>query len=152
MKEAKSTPQFCALIADDQAPMRTIVRTILRSLGVKHIVEVSDGAQALVELEFRNTKFPTKKPATSAYDSQPKKRVNLVVCDWNMPELTGLQLLECVRRNEELKRLPFIMLTAQDSEKEIVSAIQLGVTDYITKPFPAKVLETKVMAILDRLR
>jgi two-component system chemotaxis response regulator CheY len=112
------------LIVDDFATMRRILRNILKEIGFTNITEVEDGKTALKEL--KNDSF------------------DLVLCDWNMPEMTGLEVLEKVRSDDQLKDLPFVMVTAEAQKQNIVAAVKAGVTNYIIKPLTAETVNDKL--------
>ena len=112
------------LIVDDFATMRRILRNILKEMGFTNITEVEDGKTALKEL--KNDSF------------------DLILCDWNMPEMTGLEVLEKVRSDDQLKDLPFIMVTAEAQKQNIVAAVKAGVTNYIIKPLTAETVNDKL--------
>ena len=116
------------LVVDDYATMRRIVRNLLTQIGFTNIEEAADGAEALAKLR-----------------ASP---VGLVISDWNMEPMTGLQLLKEVRADARLKNTPFIMVTAESKTENVVSAKQAGVNNYIVKPFNAETLKTKISAVL----
>ena len=118
------------LVVDDFATMRRIVSNLLREAGFKHLVEAEDGAEALRKLEAGNFQF--------------------VVSDWNMPKMTGLELLKSVRSSESLKHLPFLMVTAEARKENIVEAAHAGADGYIVKPFTGATLREKIEAIYTR--
>lgn len=118
------------LIVDDFATMRRIIRNILRELDFKDIVEAENGTAAVRILE--------------------SQKVDLVISDWNMPKMTGLELLKWVRANEKARDLPFLMVTAEAQKENIVEAIKAGVNNYIVKPFTAAVLSEKLEKILPK--
>lgn len=115
------------LIVDDFATMRKILRNQLGQLGFKNLDEADDGETALPKIRAGGFDF--------------------VVCDWNMPRMSGLDLLKAIRADEETKGLPFLMVTAEALKENIVAAIQAGVSDYVVKPFTAIVLEEKITKI-----
>jgi len=116
------------LIVDDFATMRRIIRNLLRQLGYSSIEEAEDGVVALRKLESQEFDF--------------------IICDWNMPNMTGIELLREVRGNDALKELPFLMVTAEAIKENIIEAVKAGVSNYIVKPFTADVLQSKIEAIL----
>ena len=116
------------LIVDDVDEMRKILKTILHEFGFGRILEAENGAEAL--------------------EIMKDEPINLAVVDWNMPEMSGLELLQEVRRHPALKPLPFLMVTSEADRDKVVSAIAAGVSDYIVKPFSRGVLEAKIDAIL----
>lgn len=112
------------LVVDDFSTMRRIVKGILKRLGYREIDEAEDGQMALKRLK--------------------ETRYQLIICDWNMPVMTGLDLLKAVRSDEELKEIPFLMVTAEAKKENILEAIQAGVSNYIVKPFTEEVLSKKL--------
>jgi two-component system chemotaxis response regulator CheY len=116
------------LIVDDYKTMLRIVRNLLRQLGFANVDEASDGATALQKL--RRDDF------------------GLVISDWNMEPMTGLQLLKEVRADEKLRKTPFIMVTAESKTENVVAAKKAGVNNYIVKPFNASTLKGKMETVL----
>lgn len=116
------------LVVDDFATMRRIVKNILRELDFKDILEAENGAAAIKILESQD--------------------IDLIVSDWNMPKMTGLELLKWVRANEKTKDLPFLMVTAEAQKENVVEAVKAKVSNYIVKPFTAAVLAEKLAKIL----
>jgi two-component system chemotaxis response regulator CheY len=119
------------LVVDDFATMRKVVRNLLKQIGYENIVEAEDGVNA-----FRILK---------------SQKVDMVVSDWNMPNMTGLELLKAVRADEELKSTPFLMVTAEALQENVIAAIKAGVNNYIVKPFTADMLNEKIKKILDKI-
>jgi two-component system chemotaxis response regulator CheY len=133
------------LIVEDKKEMRKIIRTILSHIGVKHMYEAVDGQQAWNFLQTSNKRDPEN---PKALDNKPKSEVvSLVICDWNMPYLSGIELLSKIRDDFELKQLPFLMITSENDKEHVVNALSKQVTGYIVKPFPAKLLEEKINEI-----
>lgn len=118
------------LLVDDFATMRKIVRNILGQLGIKNVDEADDGSTALPKLK--------------------QNKYDIVISDWNMPKMTGLDLLKAVRADENLKSLPFLMVTAEALKDNIVAAAQAGISDYVVKPFTAATLEEKLKKIFSK--
>ena len=116
------------LVVDDYATMRRIVRNLLNQLGFQNISEAGDGGEALQKLRA--------------------KAPGLVISDWNMEPMTGLQLLKECRTDEKLKALPFIMVTAESKTENVIAAKQAGVNNYIVKPFNAETLKTKMQSVI----
>lgn len=116
------------LIVDDYKTMLRIISNLLKQLGFKNIEEATDGSEALRKLREGN--------------------FNLVISDWNMAPMTGLQLLKEVRADAKLKPLPFIMVTAESKTENVVEAKTAGVSNYIVKPFNAETLKMKLTAVL----
>jgi len=112
------------LIVDDMSTMRRIIKNALRQLGFQNLEEAEDGKVAFNKLK----QWP----------------VDLVITDWNMPNMDGLGLLKAVRAEPTLRMLPVLMVTAQASQKCVLEAIQAGATNYIVKPFTADTLKKKI--------
>lgn len=121
----KNTP---ILVVDDYATMLRIIRSLLRQLGFTDVEEATDGTSALAKLRQR--------------------RFGLVISDWNMQPVSGLDLLREVRGDPELAHLPFIMITVQNRTESVVAAKEAGVTSYIVKPFDAETLRSKIASAL----
>ena len=115
------------LVVDDFSTMRRIVRNILKQLGYSNVIEADDGSTAL--------------------DTLKKERIDFIVSDWNMPKMTGLELLKQVRGDDSLKSIPFLMVTAEAKKENITDALQNGVSNYIVKPFTAETLKEKIEKI-----
>ncbi len=116
------------LIVDDYKTMLRIIRNLLKQLGFNNVDEATDGSAALHKLR--------------------DKSYSLVISDWNMEPMTGIQLLREVRADAKLKDLPFIMITAESKTENVVAAKAAGVSNYIVKPFNAATLKTKLTTIL----
>lgn len=119
------------LVVDDFATMRKVVRNLLKQVGYENIVEAEDGVTALKALK--------------------SQKVDLIISDWNMPNMTGLELLKAVRADEDLKTTPFLMVTAEALQDNVIAAVKAGVSNYIVKPFTAEVLNEKIRKILEKL-
>ena len=128
-----SNPDIRILVVDDFSTMRRIVITLLKQCGYKNFTECEDGQQALTTL---------------------KKQGNFefVVSDWNMPNMTGLELLKSVRADAQLKHLPFLMVTAEAEKENIIEAVKSGVSNYVVKPFTAQTLQEKLNKIFPENR
>jgi two-component system chemotaxis response regulator CheY len=116
------------LIVDDYKTMLRIIRNLLKQINFNNVEEASDGTEALQKL--RSGQF------------------GLVISDWNMEPMTGLQLLQEVRADARLKPTPFIMVTAESKAENIVAAKEAGVSNYIVKPFNAETLQSKIEKVL----
>ncbi len=116
------------LIVDDYKTMLRIIRNLLRQLGFENVEEATDGSAALHKLR--------------------EAPYGLVISDWNMEPMTGLQLLREVRADSQLKALPFIMITAESKKENVVTAKEAGVSNYIVKPFNAATLKSKIEAVI----
>lgn len=116
------------LIVDDYKTMLRIVRNLLKQLGFGNVDEATDGSMALQLMRGGN--------------------YGLVISDWNMEPMTGLQLLREVRADARLKATPFIMVTAESKSENVIAAKQAGVSNYIVKPFNAETLKQKIVSVL----
>lgn len=112
------------LVVDDMSTMRRIVKNVLRQIGFSDIVEAENGQDALTKLKAGG--------------------FGLVVSDWNMPVMQGIELLRAVRADAELKTLSFLMVTAEAQKENLIEAVQAGVSNYVVKPFTAEVLQGKL--------
>lgn len=119
------------LIVDDFATMRRIVKNLLRELGFNNTVEADDGKTALPKLQEGGFDF--------------------LVTDWNMPGMTGIDLLKAVRADSKLSNLPVLMVTAEAKREQIIIAAQAGVNGYVIKPFTAATLKEKIEKIFERI-
>ena len=115
------------LVVDDFSTMRRIVKNTLRQIGFTNIEEAEDGQKA--------------------YDRLILEKFDFVVSDWNMPNMTGIDLLRKVRATPQIKDIPFLMVTAEAKQENIVEAIKAGVSNYIVKPFTVATLDEKVKKI-----
>ena len=118
------------LIVDDFATMRRIIKNILRQIGFTNIVEADDG--------------------TTAWDVLNKDNIEFIISDWNMPQMSGIELLRKVRASEEFGDLPFLMVTAEAQQENIIEAVQAKVSNYIVKPFTPDTLGQKIDKIFDK--
>ena len=119
------------LIVDDFSTMRRIIKNLLRDLGFNNTTEADDGQTALPVLQTQ--------------------KIDFLVTDWNMPGMTGLDLLKAVRADEKLKDLPVLLVTAESKREQIIEAAQAGVNGYIVKPFTAATLKEKIEKIFERI-
>lgn len=119
------------LVVDDFSTMRRIIKNLLRDLGFTNTHEADDGNTALPQLQTGNFDF--------------------LVTDWNMPGMTGIELLKAVRADPNLVKLPVLMVTAESKREQIVEAAQAGVNGYVVKPFTAVTLEEKISKIFERV-
>jgi two-component system chemotaxis response regulator CheY len=116
------------LIVDDYKTMLRIIRNLLKQIDFENVEEASDGNEALAKLRGGN--------------------FGLIISDWNMEPMTGLQLLQHVRADPKLKTKPFIMVTAESKTENVIVAKQAGVSNYIVKPFNAETLRSKIQKVL----
>lgn len=122
------------LVVDDMATMRKIIKNMLNKIGFTNIVEADDGATALPQVD-------------SAIElGEP---FEFVISDWNMPHMSGLDFLKKLRSREDTKKLPFLMITAEAEQSNVVTAVQAGVSNYIVKPFSAQTLKEKIDKIFN---
>ncbi len=116
------------LIVDDYKTMLRIIRNLLKQLDFTNVDDATDGTVALEKLH--------------------EKKYNLIISDWNMEPMTGIQLLKEVRSDNELRKMPFIMITAESKTENVVIAKEAGVSNYIVKPFNAATLKSKLVGVL----
>ncbi len=117
------------LIVDDMRSMRSIVKQVLTDMGFKNLQEAGDGSEALSVLRAKN--------------------VDLVICDVEMPKMSGIELLDEVEKDEELNQIPFIMLTALNNRDKVIEILEHKVTDFVLKPINPQMLEQRVQAFLN---
>ncbi len=120
-------PSMKILVVDDMVTMRRIVKNVLKQLGFSNIEEAENGQDGLQKL--RAGQF------------------NFVVSDWNMPVMTGIDMLRAIRADEKLKAIPVLMVTAEAQQSNLVEAVQAGVSNYIIKPFTAETMQEKLAKI-----
>jgi two-component system, chemotaxis family, chemotaxis protein CheY len=117
-------PSMKIMVVDDMSTMRRIVKNLLKQLGFANVDEAENGQEALIKL--RADKF------------------GFVVSDWNMPVMSGIELLRAIRADEGLKAIPVLMVTAEAQKENIIEAVQAGVSNYVVKPFTAEALQEKI--------
>jgi two-component system chemotaxis response regulator CheY len=120
-------PNMKILVVDDMVTMRRIVKNILKQLGFANVDEAENGQEALQKLRGDTYGF--------------------VVSDWNMPVMTGIDLLRAIRADETLKAIPVLMVTAEAQQSNLIEAVQAGVSNYIVKPFTAETMQEKIAKI-----
>jgi two-component system chemotaxis response regulator CheY len=120
------------LVVDDFSTMRRIVRNLLKELGFTDVQEAEDGVDALSKLRGGDFDF--------------------VVSDWNMPNMTGIDLLRAIRADPSLKHLPVLMVTAEAKRENIIEAAQAGASGYVVKPFTAGTLDEKLNKIFQTMK
>jgi two-component system chemotaxis response regulator CheY len=120
-------PNIKILVVDDMSTMRRIVKNIMKQLGFANVEEAENGEEALIKLRAESFGF--------------------IISDWNMPVMTGIELLRAVRADDKLKAIPLLMVTAEAQKENLIEAIQAGVSNYIVKPFTAEVLQEKMNKI-----
>jgi two-component system chemotaxis response regulator CheY len=119
------------LIVDDFSTMRRIIKNLLRDLGFTNTIEADDGQSALPLLKAGSIDF--------------------LITDWNMPGMSGIDLLKTVREDPNIKQIPVLMVTAEAKREQIIAAAQAGVNGYVVKPFTATVLKEKIDKIFERI-
>lgn len=117
-------PNMKILVVDDMVTMRKIVKNILKQLGFANVDEAENGQEALQKLRSGTFGF--------------------VVSDWNMPVMTGIDMLRAIRADEQLKAIPVLMVTAEAQQSNLIEAVQAGVSNYIVKPFTAETMQEKI--------
>ena len=117
------------LIVEDFSTMRRILKNIFKQLGYNQILEADDG--------------------TTALEMLPNQKIDLIVSDWNMPKMSGLDLLKAVRADDAFKDIPFLMVTAEAQKENIIDAVEAGVSNYIVKPFTAEQISEKLEKIFN---
>lgn len=115
------------LVVDDFATMRRIIKNVLKQIGFTNISEADDGKSALKVLT--------------------DETFDLILCDWNMPEMSGIELLGKMKSDDQLKGIPFVMITAETKKDNIIAAVKAGVSNYIVKPFTAEIVEEKLKKV-----
>lgn len=118
------------LVVDDFKTMRKIIRNCLGQLGFKNVKEAPDGKEALQMLR------------------EPGSSFGLIISDWNMPSMPGIELLREVRADNNLKKIPFVMVTAEGQKENILDAAKAGVSQYVIKPFTPEILQEKLLSVL----
>ena len=119
------------LVVDDYQTMVRIICNLLKQIGYENVDTASNGAQALERIG--------------------EKQYGLIISDWNMQPMTGIQLLQQVRGSQDLKHIPFIMVTAENKRENVIAAKEAGVSNYIVKPFTVETLKTKLASVLGAL-
>jgi len=112
------------LVVDDFSTMRKIIKNILRQLGFNNVTEADDG--------------------TTGWETLNRDNIDFIISDWNMPQMTGIELLRKVRSSEEYASTPFLMVTAEAQQENIIEAVQAKVSNYIVKPFTPETLGQKI--------
>ncbi|WP_027857823.1 chemotaxis response regulator CheY [Marinobacterium jannaschii] len=119
------------LVVDDFSTMRRIIKNLLRDLGLTNVIEADDGQTALPILKQGGVEF--------------------LITDWNMPGMTGIELIGHVRSDPNMSHIPILMVTAEAKREQIIAAAQAGVNGYVVKPFTAAVLKEKIDKIFERI-
>lgn len=116
------------MVVDDFSTMRRIITSILREIGFKNIIEADNGM--------------------TAWELLQKNKIDFIVSDWNMPKMSGLELLKKVRSDSNFADIPFIMVTAETQKENIIEAVEARVSNYIIKPFTPATLQAKISKII----
>jgi two-component system chemotaxis response regulator CheY len=119
---------YPVLVVDDFSTMRRIIKTALKQMGIEDITEAEDGKMALQKLKLKDFR--------------------LIISDWNMPNMMGIDFLRRVRADDKYKHIPFLMVTAEARKDNVLEAAKAGVSNYITKPFTAEDLQKKIELII----
>ncbi|MBF0205557.1 MAG: response regulator [Oligoflexia bacterium] len=122
-------PNMKVLVVDDMSTMRKIIKNMLLQLGFKNILEAEDGRKGFEVIE-------------SAH--KMGEPVEFIMSDWNMPEVNGLDFLKLLKDSEAHKEIPFLMITAEAEQGNVMTAVKAGVDNFIVKPFSAQVLKEKI--------
>lgn len=123
------------LVVDDMSTMRKIIKNMLGQIGFTNIQEADDGTTAWTKITEATT------------NGEP---FEFIVSDWNMPQMSGLDLLKNIRESDDYKSLPFLMITAEAEQGNVVIAVKAGVSNFIVKPFSAQVLKEKIDKIFNK--
>ena len=124
-------PNTRFLVVDDMATMRRIIRSVLNQLGYQNIDEAEDGKVALQKLK--------------------QQKYDFVITDWNMPNMTGIELVQAIRKDPAIKHLPVLMVTAEGKKENVIMALKAGVNNYIVKPFTPATLKQKLEQIWNQI-
>jgi two-component system chemotaxis response regulator CheY len=119
------------LVVDDFATMRKVLKNLLKEAGYENIAEAEDGVVALHIMKTQ--------------------KIDFVISDWNMPNMTGIDLLRAVRADCDLAKMPFLMVTAEALQDNVIEAVKAGVNNYIVKPFTADILNEKITKIVEKI-
>ncbi len=123
------------LVVDDFSTMRKIIKKVLDEIGYKNVVEAVDGRNAL---EVIANSFKTGEP------------VQFIISDWNMPNMQGIELLRACKENPQYKTVPFMLVTAESEQAQIIEAAKAGVSEYVVKPFNAATLKAKIERVYNK--
>ncbi len=116
------------LVVDDSPTMRRIVINALKVFGIEDVVQAEDGQDGMNKLK--------------------SEKIDFIITDWNMPNMTGLELIKAVRSDEELKNIPILMVTTRGLKQDIIEALKAKANNYVVKPFTPQVLKEKIAAVL----
>jgi two-component system, chemotaxis family, chemotaxis protein CheY len=124
------------LLVDDMEPLRRVVRSMLKELGYKEVEEAASAYEAIQALERI---------------AMTGRNIDIILSDWQMPGMSGMEFLEFVRATESLKNIPFVMITAEGHREQILAAIQAGVSSYLVKPFSLAQFHDKLKGVWIKL-
>lgn len=119
------------LVVDDMDSMLGLISATLRTLGAEKIVSEYNGL--------------------NAWNTINKGHIDLIICDWDMPQMTGIELLRLIKESDKYKHIPFLLLTASTEKERVLEAVEAGVSDYLAKPFTPKDLEYRVIKLLRKV-
>jgi two-component system, chemotaxis family, chemotaxis protein CheY len=125
------------LVVDDFATMRKIVKKVLDELGYKNVVEAVDGKNALDQLKDHASR------------NEP---IQFVISDWNMPNMAGIDLLKACKADPAFSSIPFMLVTAESEQTQIIEAAKAGVSEYVIKPFDAATLKIKIEKVFNKVQ
>jgi len=128
----KTLQMVNVLVVDDMESIRSLVNSCLKEIGVKQVCISHNGDDAWKKLQ--NT------------------RIDIIICDWDMPKVSGLDLLKLIRGSDKHSHIPFLMLTATTEKESVVNALEVGVSDYLSKPFQPKELEYRFIKLLRKVK
>lgn len=123
------------LLVDDFEIIRTNIREALARIEVKSVLEAKDGVEALELLRKEYSEG---------------RQVDLIFCDWNMPNMTGIDLLRTCKQDDKIKQIPFIMVTSESEKGAVLEALKLGAMDYVVKPFSMNTIEKKIQKLMEK--
>lgn len=118
------------IFVDDSPTMRRIIMNSLKKIGFSNIIDAENGLDALEKMEGQE--------------------IDLVLTDWNMPEMNGEQFVKELRNNEKYKKLPILMITTRGMKEDVITAVKLGVNGYVVKPFTPEILRGKITAVVSK--
>ena len=118
------------LVVDDQPLTRTMLKSILKGMGFATVIQAENGNMAIQKLQ--------------------KEQIDLIICDWNMPLVTGIDVLKTVRSSPVTAKIPFLMLTAEAYRENVTAAVEAGVDEYVAKPFTPETLGNKIAKVMSR--
>lgn len=118
------------LFVDDSPTMRRIIMNSLKKIGFSNIIDAENGLDALEKMEAQE--------------------IDLVLTDWNMPEMNGEQFVKELRNNEKYKKLPILMITTRGMKEDVITAVKLGINGYVVKPFTPEILRGKISAVIGK--